>query len=207
MFHLRHCSGTALIGVVAVLVIAGCGTTVDGQPTPDGMHATSTGRSSSATTTSPTVTNTLRGPHAPPNNRNDGTSFDPCLAYSAEEIKSWGVDPEYVEDQGGPDEIARGCLWRADGWSATQTVINRPVSDYLNAQRYPGAHPVEIDGLHGAVFGDIIGVGSCNVALPSQRAVVITGIIAIGPTAEKLIPDPCQKAIDIATRTAPRLPR
>ncbi|KIU40407.1 hypothetical protein TL11_12005 [Mycobacteroides immunogenum] len=191
--------------MAAVMIVAGCGTTVDGQPTLGGMHATSTGGSSSATTTSPTVTNTLRGPHAPPNSRNDGTSFDPCLAYSAEQIKSWGLDPEYVEDQGGPDEIARGCRWNADGWSASQTVINRPISDYLNAQRYPGAHAVEIDGLHGAVFGDIAGDVSCNVALPSQQAIVITGVLVLG--AKDVVPDPCKKAIDIATQTAPRLPR
>lgn len=76
----------AVVSVVA-LVAAGCMGTTGGIARTD---SSSSNRSTLAST-SATVTNTLLEPHPAPTDNNNGTSFDPCLAYSASELKSWGV--------------------------------------------------------------------------------------------------------------------
>ncbi|MUM16520.1 hypothetical protein BI330_09020 [Mycobacterium sp. CBMA 623] len=130
------------------------------------------------------------------------------MAYTADEIRSWGVSPSDVTDIGTKGKQLRGCEWNGNGWSTSQLVVNRPVSEYLDTNVYPGSQPIEIDGLHGAVYWSppLTRMG-CRVVLPSQQAVVSTGVLVIDQEAEALIPDPCQKATDIARHVAPRLPR
>lgn len=118
--------------LVAVAAMASCSTTTSGSPAPAGTTSTSVSGSSSSSTTSVSVPYTLTAPHPPPGKKNDGTSFDPCVAYTADEIRSWGVDPSKVEDIATRKLEYRGCNWSADGWSIEQGVINNPISDYLN---------------------------------------------------------------------------
>lgn len=50
------------------------------------------------------------------NDRNDGTSFEPCTAYSAEEIRALGADPTTISDAGFSDSPNfRGCDWETPG--------------------------------------------------------------------------------------------
>ncbi|MEU9804627.1 DUF3558 domain-containing protein [Mycobacterium sp. NPDC050853] len=184
-----------------VALSAGCNSAVDGQP----LSAISKTTGSNTSSSAPTVTNTLPGPHPPPNQFTDGTSFDPCFAYSSSEIESWGVSPSNVVDVGADNELVRGCRWRGDGWNVSQLVANRTVSEFL---AYPDAKSTEIGGLQGAVYWNPPGTRErCEVVLPSQRAVVSTGVHVLDSKAERTVPDLCQKAIDIAAQTAPRLPR
>ncbi|MUM16527.1 DUF3558 domain-containing protein [Mycobacterium sp. CBMA271] len=200
------------VALATAALVAGCATTIDGQPATGEIRAISTGQPIATTTNTPVVTNTLPGPHPPPNSSNDGTTFDPCLAYSAEEIRAWGVNPTKVEDLGTKDPDLRGCIWSsggADHWTVSQLVINRQVSEYLDQRAYRGSRPIELGGLAGAVYYPLPGGHdiSCEVALPSQHAVVSVGVMTFGIDAQKLIPDPCAKAIEVATRVAPVLPQ
>ncbi|WP_426331472.1 DUF3558 family protein, partial [Mycobacteroides abscessus] len=98
---------SAVAGMIA-LAVAGCTGSTEG--------IAKTEPSSSSPSASATVTNTLVEPHPAPTDNNNGTSFDPCLAYSAAELKSWGVMPGSVKDLGIGDTIQRGCRWSGDGW-------------------------------------------------------------------------------------------
>ncbi|WP_236737500.1 DUF3558 domain-containing protein [Mycobacteroides franklinii] len=97
--------------------------------------------------TSETVTNTLLEPHPAPTDNNNGTSFDPCLAYTADELKSWGVKAGSVKDLGIGDTIQRGRRWSGEGWELQHLVVDRPLDDYLNHKLFAGSEAVVIEGL------------------------------------------------------------
>ncbi len=194
--------------VAAIAVIASCSTTTSGSPAPAGTPSTSVPGSSSPTS-SVSIPYTLTAPHPPPGKKNDGTSFDPCVAYTAEEIRSWGVDPSKVEDIATRGLEYRGCNWSADGWSIEQGVINNPISDYLNTPVYPGSRAQNIGGLDGVVYqSPATGDSMCTAALPSQQATVhvIVGIYN-EKRGRKAVPDLCAKAVEVAAFVATKLPK
>ncbi|MGH3723813.1 MAG: DUF3558 family protein [Mycobacterium sp.] len=192
--------------VAIALTVASCGGTVSG----DAITATATAPpgTGTATSSSPTVSNTLPGPHPPPNENSNGTTFDPCLAYSSAELKKWGVDPATVKDIGTTTELQRGCGWQGDGWYVQQLVSNRSISEYLDTNNYPDAKPVTVAGLQGSThrLGQA-GTDFCSAQIPSQKAVVATLVSLDMPSAQKTIGDACTKAIEIATDTAGKLPK
>lgn len=198
----------ALLGLGAV-ALAGCSTTTSGSPARGASTSASTSGSASLPTSSVSIPYTLTAPHPPPNKDNNGTSFDPCVAYTAAEIRSWGVDPEKVEDTGTQGLDVRGCGWTADGWQLAQTVINNPLSDYLDNPQYPVAHRETIGGLDAVVYQDrVTGASGCTVALPSQQATVhVLASIYNEKTGRKGLPDPCAKAIEVAAFVATKLPK
>ncbi|WP_330220028.1 DUF3558 family protein [Mycobacteroides franklinii] len=136
--------------------------------------------------TSTTVTNTLPGPHPAPTDNNNGTSFDPCLAYSSDELRAWGVKPGSVEDLANTPSLQRGCTWSGDGWDIQQTVLNRPATDHLNQDLFPGSELVTIEGLNAARWRDEVDPQRvCYVELPSQKASVGTIVGIRDPQAQK----------------------
>jgi hypothetical protein len=180
---------------------AGCSTTIT-----SGDATTAPSSVSASPNTS--VTNTLPGPHPPPTDNNDGTTFDPCLAYTADELKAWGVSPGSVEDLANKPGLQRGCKWSGDGWILQQTVLNRSIDEFLDQDLFPGAQPVTVGGLASAQFhkpADDLTV--CFVELPSQKASVGTIVRMNDPQAQRETPDACTKAISIATDTAKKLPK
>lgn len=195
--------------VLGTAALAGCSTTTSGSPAPAATTSASTSGSASSPTTSVSIPYTLTAPHPPPNKDNNGTSFDPCVTYTAAEIRSWGVDPDKVEDTGREGLDVRGCGWSADGWQLAQTVINNPLSDYLNNPQYPDARQETIGGLDAVVYHDrVTGDSGCYVALPSQQATVhVLAGIYNEKTGRKGLPDPCAKAIEVATFVATKLPK
>ncbi|MBB4853959.1 hypothetical protein HNP40_001339 [Mycobacteroides chelonae] len=186
------------------LTAGGCGSAVSG----DAVSATVTASSNTLTRagSSPAVSNTLPAPHAPPDHNSDGTTFDPCLTYSAAELMAWGVDPASVEDAA--DGLQRGCIWKGDGWVLQQLVNNQTIADYLNLDNYPDARPLNVAGLQGSVDrGQQKGTTFCSVQIPSQKSAVATLVSVRDSKAEKVIPDACVKAVEIATATAGKLPK
>ncbi|WP_234714674.1 DUF3558 domain-containing protein [Mycobacteroides immunogenum] len=188
--------------MITVVLASACGTTTGGIAT----TAPSVGGSSTASTT---VSNSLTAPHPPPNQNNDGTTFDPCLAFTADELRSWGVKPESVEERGAPDRVLRGCNWSGDGWYIYMGVINRPVSDYLNQENFPGSKSIQVGGLEGVTYQKTgTALPDCWVELPSQNASVGTLVSILDPKlGPKAVPDTCAKALAVATVVAGKLPK
>ncbi|OHU31658.1 hypothetical protein BKG76_00095 [Mycobacteroides franklinii] len=195
---------TFLLGVAGIvaLAVAGCA---------ESTKAITKTESSSTTGSPPassTVTNTLLEPHPAPTDNNNGTSFDPCLAYTAVELKSWGVKAGSVKDLGIGDTIQRGCRWSGDGWELQQLVINRPVDDYLNQKLFAGSESVTVGGLRAVKWRDEADPQRvCHVELPSQQSTVGVLVGVNSPQAHKTIPDACDKAMSIATDVANKLPK
>lgn len=195
--------------LVAAAALAGCSTTTSGSPAPAATSSVSASGSEAPTTSSVSIPYTLTAPHPPPGKKNDGTSFDPCVTYTAAEIQSWGVDPSKVTDTATRGLEYRGCAWTADGWAIEQGVINNPISDYLNTPVYPGSHAQNIGGLDGVVYqSPATGDSMCTAALPSQQATVhIIVTIYNEKRGRKAVPDLCAKAVEVATFVATKLPK
>lgn len=197
------CRSVLVLAVCAAVGLSGCSTSTI--TSIDATKASSTG--SVAGSSSTVATNTLQAPHPQPNT-NNGTSFDPCLAYTADELKSWGVAPGSVEDKGVKDTIQRGCLWKGDGWVLQQLVVNRQIDEYLDQELFPGAEAITVGGLSAVKFRsppeDMTG---CYVEIPSQKATVGTIVSVRDPKAKQAIPDACTKAVAIAEDTAKKLPK
>lgn len=193
-----------VLAVCAAVGLSGCSTSTI--TSIDATKASSTG--SVAGSSSTVATNTLQAPHPQPNTNNNGTSFDPCLAYTAGELKSWGVAPGSVEDKGVKDTIQRGCLWKGDGWVLQQLVVNRQLDEYLDQELFPGAEAITVGGLNAVKFRsppeDMTG---CYVEIPSQKATVGTIVSVRDSKAKQAIPDACTKAVAIAEDTAKKLPK
>lgn len=189
----------------AVVSLSGCSTTITSV---DATTASSTSPASASSSATTTATNTLPGPHPPPTDNNNGTSFDPCLAYTAEELKNWGVAPGSVEDRGVGDTVQRGCKWTGDGWVVQQLVVNQLIDRYFNNPAFPGAQAITVDGLTAAQYRKPIdNMAICYIDLPSQQASVGTIVSVRDRKARQMIPDACTKALEIASVTAKKLPR
>lgn len=190
----------ALVSVAVAVTVAACGTTTGGiATTPPSVAGSSS--------TSATVSNSLTSPHPPPNQYNNGTTFDPCLTFTADELRSWGVKPESVDDAGSPDRIQRGCTWSGDGWFIYMGVLNRPVSDYLNQENFPGSKPIQVGELNGVTYR-AAGTDNCAIELPSGTASVGTSVNILDPKlGPRAVPDTCAKALAVATAVAGKLPK
>ncbi|WP_255486081.1 DUF3558 domain-containing protein [Mycobacteroides sp. LB1] len=199
------------LACVGALLAAGCSTSTGITKPADvsGSGSASASTSVSAATTSqPQVSSTLTEPHPPPNHWNDGTSYDPCLTYTAEQIRSWGVDPAQVDDRGVEDRQVRGCRWSADGWSIGLTVANTKASSYLDPELFDNPRPITIAGLDGVIYqGGNASAPGCTVSLPVQNASVGVIVLIFDPKRAKGVSDPCAKATEVATAVAPTLPK
>ncbi|WP_286150548.1 DUF3558 domain-containing protein [Mycobacterium sp. D16R24] len=195
------------LACVAALLAAGCSTST-GITKPADISGSASTSASKSETSQPQVSSTLTEPHPPPNHWNDGTSYDPCLTYTADQIRSWGADPAKVEDRGVEDRQVRGCRWVADGWSVGLTVANTKVSSYLDSTLYDNPRSIKVAGLDAVIFqGGSAGAPVCTVSLPVQSASVGVVVVVFDPKRAKDVSDPCAKAIEVATAVAPTLPK
>nr|WP_231897121.1 DUF3558 family protein [[Mycobacterium] stephanolepidis] len=189
--------------------MAGCSTST-GITKPADSTGSAPSSASATASSQPQVSSTLTAPHPPPSHWNDGTSYDPCFGYSAEQIRSWGLDSAKVTDVGTQDPQLRGCQWKglSGGWTAELTVANTKVSAYLDPELYTNPQPITVAGLDGVIYqGRVASVPTCTVILPSQQATVAVVVVVVDVQEAKDVPDPCAKATEVAAAVAPTLPK
>ncbi|WP_078314010.1 DUF3558 domain-containing protein [Mycobacterium sp. D16Q16] len=198
---------------LAVATVVGCALVACTTPTAgEAVLSTSSDvpSNSHATAAPTTISNTLPAPHPPANEHTDGSAFEPCTAFTADELKGWGVDPTKVDDIGVENPLLRGCRWRQENrsWSLAIRVHNATVEKYLQQDStLKLQEPITIAGKSGAMNSSDGRQNQCDVVLPSQQAVVIFTVrVYSGDEGPRLVPDACNKAIDVATAVAPRLP-
>ncbi|OHU31730.1 hypothetical protein BKG76_00345 [Mycobacteroides franklinii] len=152
----------------------------------------------------------MPAPHPTPDEHSDGTTFEPCTRFTANELRSWGVDPANVVDVSIElQNQIRGCRWLQTDrqWSLTIDVLNASVSKYRQPDtRLKLQEPVAIAGLPGVMFSFDGRQEQCQIVLPSQQAVVFF-TVRIADQARSDIHDACDKATDVATAVAGRLPQ
>lgn len=189
-----------LLGLVATACLAACTTVTDGRALTTSSAVISSGTPAASSTTASSI------PHKSPSDKNNGTAFDPCVAYGDEDLRAVGLSPATGEDI--DSSLQRGCIWSGAGWRVQVTVLNGSIDRFFNQDLFPGVQPITIEGLKGATYRDEPGdMRSCYIELPSQQATV--GIILVVSDAPALtqIPDACTKAVEVATLTARKLPK
>lgn len=200
---------SAAVAAVVGCILAGCSTPTDGEAVRS--ISSNSRQSSRSAAPPPLVSNTLPAPHPPPNEYTDGSTFEPCAAFTADELRNWGVDPANVDDVGLENPLLRGCRWRPANrsWSLGIRVHNSAVEKYLEPDNtLKLQEPVTVGGRSGAMSSPDGRQHACDVIVPSQKAVVIFTVrVYSGDAGPKLVPDACNKAIDIATTVAGRLPQ
>ncbi|WJR35451.1 DUF3558 domain-containing protein [Mycobacteroides immunogenum] len=195
------------LACAVALLAAGCSTST-GITKPADTSGSVSSSVSAAATSQPQVSSTLTAPHPPPNHWNDGTSYDPCLTYTADQIRSWGVDPAKVDDVGVEDRQLRGCRWSSDGWSVELSVANTKVSSYLDRELFDNPRSITVAGLQAVQYdGGIPQAPACTVVLPVRNATVGVIVAIVDPKRAKGVTDPCAKATEVATAVAPSLPK
>jgi hypothetical protein len=189
-----------LLGLTAAACLAACTTVTDGRALTNSSTVTSSGIPATSSTTASSI------PHKSPTDKNDGTSFDPCVAYGDEDLRAVGLNPATGEDI--DSSLQRGCLWSGAGWRVQVTVLNGSIDRFFNQDLFPGVEPITVEGLNGARYRDEPGdMRSCYIELPSQQATVGIILMVSDAPALKQIPDACTKAVEVATLTARKLPR
>ncbi|WP_232785643.1 DUF3558 domain-containing protein [Mycobacteroides chelonae] len=192
---------TLILGLLLTLCPTACTTQTPGIAR---NADSSAAQPTEATTAVAPSTSTI--PHRPPTSKNNGTTFDPCVAYSPDDLREVGLDPTSIKEA--ESTLLRGCKWYGPGWRVQIQVLNGSIDRFLDPTLFPGSRPITIDGLNGATHRDEPGnMRNCAVEIPSQQATVSTIIEVSDAPALDQIPDACTKAVEVATLTAKKLPK
>lgn len=195
--------GAAVLLVVAM--ISGCAVSVEGEAV-----------SARKTTSEGTTTSGRPLPFVPEfegrtNERNNGTSFEPCTAYSEQEMRTLGADPRTLTDvMISVSPNYRGCRWDSLSKVAyfSQTLGNEvSLANYKAKQsRRPWQPDRRISGR--TVIVTTEGDDGCFASFMSEKAIIHSAYTVDGAGAK---PSPglvaeCNKAIEWATLAISRAP-
>ncbi|GIZ98514.1 MULTISPECIES: DUF3558 family protein [Tsukamurella] len=144
------------------------------------------------------------------NGRNDGTSFEPCVAYSATELSALGINGASVSDAGFSESPNyRGCHWTSQD-AATQ--YSQIVGDEASLETYKRKHSYRQWRPDRVASGRTVAIApdsndGCIAAFISRDAVVATivaGNLSKPPSAG--LQEECDKAFAFASLAASKAP-
>jgi Protein of unknown function (DUF3558) len=140
---------------------------------------------------------------------NDGTTFEPCVAFTDEELTRYGVDPTAVEDAAQVDgQGIRGCAW----FMPRQFSLGVVVTNAESLERYKTGKP-ELDWETDILVDDrLIAVArlndddsTCMTYIQSMDAVVVIDVVLIGVNRGEG-DDPCRKVVDFTSAYLDKIP-
>ncbi|BAX98837.1 hypothetical protein MSTE_03537 [Mycobacteroides stephanolepidis] len=133
--------------------------------------------------------------------RSDGTTFDPCHAFTPSELRNWGLTPQQVYAVGGVNTGLRGCEWESASnteiWNLNMFVSNVTVQSMWDK----GEKKIAVAGVDAAQHQE---PEMCVVTLPAQRSSVS---VNLGGDSGRAGIDLCAKAVEIAKGTLPKIPK
>lgn len=144
------------------------------------------------------------------NPSNDGTSFEPCVAYSDDELLRFGVDPSVIEDAAIVDgQGIRGCDW----FMPRQFTLSSVVTDSTSLEHYK-AGARELDWKADLVVGGrIVGQAqlndderTCKTYVQSYESVIVTSVVIASGSGPRANYDPCQMVVDFTTAYIDKIP-
>jgi hypothetical protein len=197
-------------GVAALLLLlTGCGVEVTGTPA---VPAATTLSTTAATATTGTPIPLPFETTFPDrwNGANDGSPFEPCVAFSDSELVRFRIDPATIEDAAIVNgQGIRGCRWlMPDLFSISSLVTN---SDSLNSYRDGTKENnwranLEVNGRVVGLFATEHGVSStCSTYVQSYSAGVVTNVVTSTSTEGQAI-DACKLAEDFTRAYIDKIP-
>ena len=197
---------------VFYLTISAC--SVSGEGAQPGLGSpTSQSLPSASTSTSTSVEVSLPFHNPFPNrwnSSNDGTTFEPCVAFSEKELLRFGVDPAVIEDAALVDgQGVRGCEWFMPRSFSLNVVVTNSTSldDYKSGRG-------ELLWKPDLVVDDrVVGIAQlnsddhvCMTYIQSSAAIVATSVVITGGVEALRNYDPCQLVIDFTKSYLDRIP-
>ncbi|ADG79521.1 hypothetical protein TPAU25S_00737 [Tsukamurella paurometabola] len=193
---------TAATGLV-ILGTAGCATAISGEPT---SALWSPRTSPKPLPFTPTIKNRT-------NDRTNGTTFEPCSAYTDTELRTLGIDPATISDAAQVDSANyRGCHWQSIGYSTATgkgILYSQITGDEKSLDTYKRKYrmlPWQTDRI---VNRRSIAVATendyCLAVFASEAAVVITRAgQPVNPSPGRTVE--CEKAIAFASLAITKAP-
>lgn len=144
------------------------------------------------------------------NDSNNGSTYEPCIAFSANELRAFGIDPESLEDAALVDgQGTRGCNWfTRDAFGFGQVVTNsRSLEDYKKGTpEYDWRPDLEFGGrLVGLFSPKFEDSGICSTYVQSGRAAVVTNVVASKSKQGRTL-DPCRQVQDFTSAYIDKIP-
>ncbi|WP_269451169.1 DUF3558 family protein [Tsukamurella pseudospumae] len=180
--------------------MGGCTMTVPGQPVTSGKPGAVAG----PLPFNPTIAERT-------NDRTDGTTFEPCSAYSDAELRGLEIDPTTVEDAAKVDSANyRGCHWRGSDYSAarggtqySQIVgVEMPLDRY---KRYMRTLPWQADRTaHGRSLAVAAENNYCIAAFRAELSIVATRASSTNPSPGRTVE--CERAVAFASLAITKAP-
>ncbi|GAA0996020.1 hypothetical protein GCM10009551_061910 [Nocardiopsis tropica] len=218
----RRCADTSIwrwipaVGIACTLALSGCTTSVPGNPVNAGRH------SQVEVTAAPATPSRTAAPTAPlpfattvegrTNERNDGTRFEPCIAYTSQELRVLNIDPTTIRDAGkSRSPNFRGCDWSGvrsspsdrEYLNFSQIVGNQDTLDgYKRDQNFRSWQPDRM--VQGRRLAVATTPTDCTAVFLSEAAVVITGALPL--RASPGLTRECDAAIAFATLAISKAP-
>ncbi|WP_207842559.1 DUF3558 family protein [Williamsia soli] len=144
------------------------------------------------------------------NASNDGTSFEPCVAYTSGELSRFKVDSSKIEDVAQVDgQSTRGCHW----YMSDQFDLGQLVTDASSLDEYRTASTdldwkpdLEVGGRTVGLFAVDYGTSkTCSTYVQSFSAGVVTNVItSTSPYGQSV--DACKLVIDFTRAYIDKIP-
>ncbi|MFJ6097077.1 DUF3558 family protein [Williamsia muralis] len=144
------------------------------------------------------------------NASNDGTSYEPCNAFSSSELGEFGIDSTRIEDAAVVDgQGVRGCRWFMPGiFSMSQLVTN---STSLTAYRdgtsdFEWKQDLSVEGRAVGMFDLKFDSTSCSTYVQSFSAGVVTNFVISSDPESRGAIDPCKLVEDFTRAYIDKIP-
>ncbi|WP_259139822.1 DUF3558 domain-containing protein [Tsukamurella ocularis] len=144
------------------------------------------------------------------NERNDGTSFEPCVAYSDDEMRGLGVDPSTIRDAAiSESPNYRGCYWQSPdrvSFFSQELGNEKSLDAYKAKQSHRPWQPDRVINGRRVILTTERGTG-CFASFMSEKAIVNSAysIGSRGKPSADLVAE-CNKAIEWATLAISKAP-
>lgn len=144
------------------------------------------------------------------NPSNNGSPYEPCVAFSDGELSRFGIDPSVIEDAAiVSGQGVRGCSWlMEDRFAFSNLVTNsQSLATYRSGLSEYDWHPdFEIGGRTVGLFSMVEGNSvDCATYVQSFTAAVITTVVT-SSSAEGQTIDACKLAVDFTRAYIDKIP-
>ncbi len=197
---MRHRVSIASLALASAVTLTGCATDVAGEPT---SALKSPRTSPKPLPFTPTIKNRT-------NERTDGTTFEPCSAYTATELRALAIDPASISDAAQIDGANyRGCHWQSIGYTSrvgfrySQIVGNQGTLDEYK-QKYKHLPWQPDRAVQGRRLLLVAENDYCFTVFASEFALVITSTSGMQPSPARTVE--CDKAVAFASLAISKAP-
>lgn len=143
------------------------------------------------------------------NEANDGSPYEPCVAFTESELERFNIDSRLVEDAALVDgQGVRGCRW----FMRDKFAIGQVVTDSASLPSYRRATPeldwkadLRIDGREVGLFGLNDDNETCSTYVQSYDAAVVTNVVTSTSDEGQKI-DPCKLVQDFTRAYIDKIP-